>query len=219
MGAKSLLDIGRLKQAPLVADPFAHLHVEGLVRSSCEQEVLGAFPAVQKPGSFPLAQLDVGPRFQDLITELTTPPFADVLGDKLGMDLSVHPVMVTVRGISRARDGQIHTDNANKLITMLLYLGGTGDASEGQLRLLRSPDDVDDFAVEIPPRFGSLLVFKNGPTAWHGFKPFAGVRRVVQINWVATGDYLHRERARHGLSAVVKNLLTGRAKREPASNM
>jgi SM-20-related protein len=219
VGTKSLLDIERLKQASLVADPFPHLHIEGLVPSSCEQDVLSDFPAVQKPGSFPLAQLDVGSRFQDLITELTTPPFADVLGEKLGMDLSAHPVMVTVRGMSRARDGQIHTDNTNKLITMLLYLGGTGDVSEGQLRLLRSADDVDDFAVEIPPRFGSLLVFKNGPTAWHGFKSFSGVRRVVQINWVATDDYLHRERARHGLSAVVKNMLPGRAKRAPAGNM
>ena len=28
------------------------------------------------------------------------------------------------------------------------------------------------------------MIFKNGPKAWHGFAPFHGQRRVIQVNWV-----------------------------------
>ena len=72
-------------------------------------------------------------------------------------------------------------------MTVLLYLNPATDAwaqHEGCLRLLRGPDDLEDYAVEVPPVNGTLLVFPNGPTAWHGHKRFTGQRysRAAQLH-------------------------------------
>jgi SM-20-related protein len=48
------------------------------------------------------------------------------------------------------RDGNIHTDAANKIITVLIYMNPTWEQSGGRLRLLRSPDDIEDVLVEVP---------------------------------------------------------------------
>ena len=47
--------------------------------------------------------------------------------------------MVTARGVSAARDGQIHTDSRTKLITVLIYMNNAWEAKTGRLRLLRGP--------------------------------------------------------------------------------
>ena len=58
---------------------------------------------------------------------------------KLGVDLKGRPTMVTARGISAARDGQIHTDSRTKLMTVLIYMNNAWEAKTGRLRLLRGP--------------------------------------------------------------------------------
>ena len=70
--------------------------------------------------------------------------------------------MVTLRGWTSERDGRIHCDSLAKRVTVLLYLNRQTDAwgrQEGCLRLLRGPNDLEDFAVEVPPVNGTLLVF------------------------------------------------------------
>ena len=54
---------------------------------------------------------------------------------------------------------------------------------------------------------GTLLLFRNDPNAWHGFEPFAGPRRVIQLNWVTDESVVRREQARHRVSAFFKRLL------------
>ena len=78
------------------------------------------------------------------------------------------------------------------------------------MRLLRSPDDLSDYVAEVPPDRGTLLLFRNGPNAWHGFEPFEGPRRVIQVNWVTDESVVRREGARHQFSAFMKRLF-GRA--------
>ena len=65
--------------------------------------------------------------------------------------------------------------------------------------------------AEVPPDEGTLLVFDNTPNAWHGFEPFAGPRRVIQLNWVTDQSVVRREQARHRLSAFFKRLKGRRA--------
>ena len=91
---------------------------------------------------------------------------------KLGMDLKGRPTMVTARGVSAARDGQIHTDSRTKLVTVLIYMNNAWEAKTGRLRLLRGPDDLEDVIAEVPPDEGTLLIFRNEPNAWHGFHAF-----------------------------------------------
>ena len=117
--------------------------------------------------------------------------------------------MVTLRGQSTERDGLIHCDSTAKRVTVLLYLNPANEAwsrQEGCLRLLRRPDDLDDYAVEVPPVNGTLLVFPNAPNAWHGHKRFLGQRYVVQLNYMANDVAARAELRRHRLSAFVKRL-------------
>jgi SM-20-related protein len=129
---------------------------------------------------------------------------------KFGLDLQDSQTMLTIRGRTREKDGQIHTDSAAKLVTILLYLNPASTEWAGQdgcLRLLRSPTDLENYAVEVPPVDGTLLVFPNGPTTWHGHKSFVGRRYAIQLNYMANDSKARYELRRHRLSAVVKRLL------------
>jgi SM-20-related protein len=58
----------------------------------------------------------------------------------------------------------------------------------------------------VPPVNGTLLVFPNGPTTWHGHRPFVGPRYSVQLNYMTTGAKARSELRRHRISAFVKRL-------------
>ena len=87
--------------------------------------------------------------------------------------------------MSRDADGKIHSDSRTKLITALIYMNDSWESPTGRLRLLSSPDSLEDVVAEVPPERGTMLIFKNVPHAWHGFESFSGPRRVIQLNWVS----------------------------------
>ena len=164
------------------------------------------FPSVTHPGSFPLPTLHYGSAFQAFMDAIRGPEFTQAVAEKFGIDLSERPTMVTVRGQSSARDGQIHTDSVTKLVTVLIYMNGKWESPTGRLRLLRAPDNLNDVIAEVPPDEGTLLVFENKPNAWHGFEAFEGPRRVIQLNWVTNGRVVWWEQTRHKFSAFFKEL-------------
>ncbi|MEZ5648122.1 MAG: 2OG-Fe(II) oxygenase [Alphaproteobacteria bacterium] len=95
-------------------------------------------------------------------------------------------------------------DSKDKIITVLLYLNAAWGTEAGRLRLLRNNRDLEDYAAEVPPDAGTLLIFQCTPQAWHGHKPFEGERRVIQLNWVASSYYVWREQFRHRLLGLVE---------------
>ena len=213
---KDVLDFDRLKEAAVTDVPFPFLTVTQFIRGAARGPIAEDFPEVTKAGSFPLPSLEYGPAFEDLMGALTGPEMTQIMEEKFGIDLKDHPTMATVRGRCEARDGQIHTDSKTKIITMLLYMNDHADAERGRLRLLRSPADLNDMAFEVPADEATLLVFLNGPTAWHGFEPFSGPRRVIQVNWVTDESVVRREQARHRVSAFFKRLV-GKSARHAAA--
>jgi hypothetical protein len=143
------------------------------------------------------------------MAEMEGPRLRAAIADRLGLDLSAAPTMVTLRGHTGPRDGRIHCDSLAKRVTVLLYLNRETDAwsrHEGCLRLLRGPDDIEDFAAEVPPVNGTLLIFPNSPASWHGHKPFVGPRYSVQLNYMTTDAKARSELRRHRISAFVKRL-------------
>jgi len=176
------------------------------VRSEALDAIRTDFPAISHPGSFPLPTLSFGPAFAAFMDEIQSPAMTEAVGQKLDMDLTANPSMVTVRGQSRAADGKIHTDSRTKLVTALIYMNDAWESPKGRLRMVRSPTDLNDVIAEVPPEQGTLLVFRNEPNAWHGFEPFSGPRRVIQLNWVTDASVVRREQARHRLSAFFKRL-------------
>jgi len=200
------IDVDAVKRAAVMREPFPHFMVPGFVRREALDAINADFPAVSHAGSFPLPTLSYGPAFARFMDAIRGPEFKTAVADKLGMDLSARPDMVTVRGISAPRDGQIHTDSVTKLVTVLIYMNGKWEAPGGRLRLLRSKDNLNDVIAEVPPDEGTLLVFENKPNAWHGFEAFEGPRRVIQLNWVTNGRVVWWEQTRHKVSAFVKRL-------------
>lgn len=208
---QGVLDLERFAATPLVREPFDHLIVPGFLRAEAMPQITADFPEIAEGGSFPVSSLRAGPAFERLIEEIHDRRTAEALGEKFGLDLADKPIMVTVRGQSREKDGRVHTDSRSKLLTVLLYLNDAWDASSGRLRLLRRPDDLEDYVAEVPPHQGTLLAFRCAENAWHGHKPFVGRRRSLQINWMHHGAVAWREQARHRLSALAKRLFARRA--------
>jgi hypothetical protein len=198
------INIDAVRAAAVSSDPFPWMMVPGFVKGDAVPAIEADFPAVSHPGSFPLPTLRYGPAFQDFMDAIRGPEFTYAVEKKFGIDLSNRPTMVTVRGQSSARDGQIHTDSITKLITVLIYMNGKWESPVGRLRLLRSPNNLNDVVAEVPPDEGTLLIFKNQPNAWHGFEPFEGPRKVIQLNWVTNGRVVWWEQTRHKISAFFK---------------
>jgi hypothetical protein len=201
------LDLSKFERTPLISDPFPYLIVPEFVTEGARAGLATDFPRINQPGSFPVADLSYGPAFGAFLAELESPTLREAFGRKFAIDLSGRPTMVTVRGQARPSDGQIHTDTASKLITVLIYMNEAWEAPGGRLRLLRRSDDLDSAVAEVPPAAGTLLAFRVTPNGWHGHKPANGPRRVIQLNWVVSERVVRRERLRHGLSARVKRLL------------
>ncbi len=200
------LDLPALARATRVDEPFPYVIVPGFLRPDARTELAEAFPEIREAGSFPVGDLELGPRFREFLGELEGSGFRAAIERAFDIDLTGRPTMVTVRGHARARDGRIHNDSRSKLITVLIYMNEAWEAEGGRLRLLRSPDNLDDVVAEVPPQAGTLLAFRVTENSWHGHLPVEGPRRVVQLNWVESAAVVRRERARHGLSARVKRL-------------
>ncbi|MSO76184.1 MAG: 2OG-Fe(II) oxygenase [Alphaproteobacteria bacterium] len=204
------LDLDRFAQTPLQRDPYDYLIVPGFVRVDALAPLMADFPAVDRPGSFPASVLDFGLAFRAFLDELEGPATRAAFASKFGLDLAGRPSMVTVRGRAQAKDGGIHTDSRSKIITALIYMNPSWGECGGRLRVLRGGDDLDDYAAEVPPDAGTLLAFRRGERSFHGHKPFEGVRRSVQLNWVRDAGVARLELLRHKLSAGLKRLLAAR---------
>ena len=200
------IDVEAVRNAAVARAPFSYFLVPGFVKREALDAINADFPAVTHAGSFPLPTLKFGPAFEAFMAAIRGPEFRQAIGEKLGLDLSARPTMVTVRGQSSKRDGEIHTDSVSKLVTVLIYMNGKWESPTGRLRLLRSAGDLNDVIAEVPPDEGTLLVFENKPNAWHGFEAFEGPRRVIQLNWVTNARVVWWEQTRHKVSAFFKRL-------------
>jgi len=200
----SYCDFAALERTPLERDPFEYVVVPDFLQSDRFPEILADYPEVPGPGSHPPAELSIHGQFQALIEELRGPKFQAAIERKFDIDLSGRPTMYTVRGFVREKDGAIHTDSVTKIITVLLYMNERWREDAGRLRLLRSADDLEDYAAEVPPYGGTLLAFKRSDKSWHGHKPISGPRRAVQLNWVTAQDVVDSEQRRHQFSTKFK---------------
>ena len=203
----SAIDLDAFRATRLEREPYDHLVVSGFLRPDAVRTIGADYPEISKAGSYPLSELKFGPAFAALIKEMQTPEIESAFADKFDIDLAGRPIMVTVRGQCRAKDGRIHTDTEDKLITVLVYFNTDWKNLDGRLRILRSSDDIEDYASEIPPQAGTLLAFRRSDRSYHGHTSFKGVRRVVQLNWVKDSHVVRRERLRHRYSAKLKRFL------------
>ena len=201
------LDLEALKATPVIREPFEYFVVPGFVRAQARERINADYPKISEGGSFPVAQLSYGPAFREFLEDLESDEFREVFEQKFGLDLAGRPTTITVRGQCSPKDGRIHTDTKSKIITILIYMNPAWENSGGRLRLLKSADNLEDMIMEVPPVEGTLLAFKRADNSWHGHKPFAGERRVIQFNWLTSAGNRQIAMLRHHTSAAFKRVL------------
>lgn len=203
-----VFDYQALRNAPLEREPYEHVILRGFVKPEALRKINADYPRIDHAGSYPLASLEFGPNFQAMVDALESDEFRKAFEDKFKIDLTNRPSTITVRGRCDTRDGNIHCDSESKIVTILLYMNPGWDDSGGRLRLLRSRNNINDVAAEVPPSGGTLVAFLRSDHSWHGHLPFIGERRVIQFNWV-TGEGSQRFNLfRHRVSASVKQMLS-----------
>jgi hypothetical protein len=205
----SMLSLKKLSQATASFDPFPHLIAKDLLPTELMNQINQDFPEIKNSGFLPISSLKFGGSFADLIAELESKELAQILSDKLKIDLTDKPHMITIRKLSAKKDGAIHTDSESKIATMLLYLNSDWSPNEdgGRFRVLRDNKNFDNAAAEVPPVYGNLVAFVRKDNSWHGHKPFAGERRVVQMTWLKSLDDVKRKEKRGLFSLMLKKIL------------
>lgn len=201
-----ILDLEKLRAQPLARDPFPFVVVSGMLKPGVIKMLSHDFPPIADGGVYPVDVLALGPSMRKLVEELSGPEFRKAVEEKFGLDLGGRPPMVTLRGRSREKDGRIHKDSDDKVVSLLLYLNENWPHKTGNLRMLRSPDDLESTVAEVPSTAGTMVIFEVTPNGWHGHHRFVGERRVLMLNYMTGADSLARELKRHRFSAKVKGL-------------
>jgi SM-20-related protein len=180
----SILDLDALDRAPLQKDPCDFVVVPRFVKAEALAEVNRDYPPIEAAGNFPPDELRYGPRFAAMLEELASPEVRHRFADKFGVDLGDLILQTTIRKYSEASDGNVHNDSRTKIVTSLIYFNESWPHRGGRLRLLRTPDDIEDYAVEVAPEQGTLLAFRRSERSYHGFVPCEAERRSLQMYWV-----------------------------------
>ncbi|MCR9096643.1 MAG: 2OG-Fe(II) oxygenase [bacterium] len=180
-----LIDIPALEGAKAETEPVPYLVVPKFLRPEALEGISNDFPHVTEPRNHAVGKLEYGPVFAELLEQLAEEEWIRILGAKLGVeDLHELPSNTTVRGLSEASDGNIHTDHWSKVVTVLIYPNTEWTAEGGRLRMLNSATDLDDYATEVVPADGTLLAFRRSPRSFHGHARYVGPRKLIQISWL-----------------------------------
>jgi len=202
-----LINLNAIQDAVVAFDPYTFFLVPHFLKPKAIPELSRDFPDIKKPGFVTVDDVKLKGSFEELIVELEGAAMADAVSSKLGINLQPFPRLTTVRKFSQLKDGRIHTDSQSKLATLLVYMNDSWEQSEaGRLRVLRDGENFDNVVVEIPPTMGSAFGFRRADNSWHGHKPFAGERRVVQVTWLTDAEELNRKKRRNTLSKFLKGI-------------
>ena len=201
-----MINFDAIAGAAVTHEPFQFFTTPDVLDATDLSAIKADFPAIRKPGIFPISELSYGPAFSRLIEDIQSSEMEDVMAAKYGVELADKPLMITVRGQAQKKDGRIHCDTKAKFVTCLLYLNDTRADDKAQLRLLRRPDDLEDYIAEVPPHGGTLASFLRAENSWHGHAPYVGERRYVMFNWMTSQAALDYEAGRHRFSATLKRL-------------
>jgi SM-20-related protein len=207
MSETQTIDLEAIRTAPVSRQPYPFLLNSNFLKKDQVEELRREFPDIKKPGFLTVDDVEIKGRFKRLIDELEGPELTRALSERFGVDLSPYPRLTTIRKVSQLKDGRIHTDGPSKVLTLLVYMNDEWqDDGAGRLRVLNGPDDFDDMVTEVPPTMGTVFAFLRADNSWHGHKPFAGERRVVQVAWIKDAGELERKKNRNSVAKFLKGI-------------
>jgi hypothetical protein len=203
----SILNADAVRNAPLSKDPYKYFLGAGVLKDDAIPDLKRDFPNITKPGYLTVDEVDLKGSFKTLIDEIESDEFSTVLSEKFGLDLNRYPRLTTIRKLSQAKDGRIHTDGPSKVMTLLIYMNDEWQADgSGRLRVLYDEKNFEPFAAEVPPTMGTVFGFLRADNSWHGHQPFAGERKVVQTAWIVDAKEIERKKKRNGMAQFLKGI-------------
>lgn len=180
----SCVDLAAVSAARTERQPYNYLVANHVIRPGAVDGLRKDFPEIRETGFFPEEDIVAQGFFAKLLDEMKSREMSAIVSEKLDIDLVDKPKMITIRKLSAAKDGRIHTDSELKIATLLVYLNDAWqDLPAGRLRVLRNGTDFEAMVEEISPVTGSLFAFRRADNSWHGHTSFVGERRVVQMTW------------------------------------
>lgn len=206
--AYSCIDIDSVRNARTEREPYNYLVASHVILPDAVGGLRRDFPDIRETGFFPEEDVERHGTFASLLEEMKGREISEIVSGKLDIDLVDKPKMITIRKLSAAKDGRIHTDSEAKIATLLVYLNDAWqDSPAGRLRVLRNGTDFEAMAEEISPVTGSLFAFRRADNSWHGHTSFVGERRVVQMTWLRSQADVDRKKNRGSLSHFFKKVL------------
>lgn len=206
--AYSCIDIDSVRNARTEREPYNYLVASHVILPDAVGGLRRDFPDIRETGFFPEEDVERHGAFASLLEEMKGREISEIVSGKLDIDLVDKPKMITIRKLSAAKDGRIHTDSEAKIATLLIYLNEAWqDSPAGRLRVLRNGTDFEAMAEEISPVTGSLFAFRRADNSWHGHTSFVGERRVVQMTWLRSQADVDRKKSRGSLSHFFKKVL------------
>ena len=202
-----MLDEAAIAAAKLRHDPYDYCFIENAMPQNLKEPVLNDAPAIPDRGSYGLPSLKYGPEFGKVVQDLLSLRFRHLVEKKFDLDLSNRPPCIVMMGETSGHynEGYSHPDSKHKIITVLVGFSREWPYERGRLRVLRS-NNRDDYAFEFAPEFGRILMFRVCDHSWHGFLPQKGKRMSVQLCYVDSEWYAHRENIRHAISGFAKSI-------------
>ncbi len=177
-----MLDESTFCRLRLSREPFPHVtHTSKVFASDSLTRLAQEFPEASAEGYLGPQDLTLSRAWNQWLAYLKSASYRSALERIVEQDLTDTHVEVGFRTVSGASEGSIHTDIPQKRITHLIYWNQEWEYPTGRLRLLRSPQ-IDDFSIEVVPTLGTGVIFLVSEHSFHGFLPFVGVRKVLQIN-------------------------------------
>jgi hypothetical protein len=106
--------------------------------------------------------------WQELVAELTGPPFRRAMGAMLGEDVAGCGIEASLFRYEPGDFLGAHRDLPAKLASLIVYLsdGGFDRSTGGCLRILRSGDE-DDVEADVEPAPGSAALIVRSNRSWH----------------------------------------------------
>ena len=203
----SILNADAVRNAPLSREPYSFYLGSGVLKEETIPDLKRDFPNITKPGYLTVDEIDLKGKFKTLVDEIESDEFSSVLSEKFGINLNQYPRLTTIRKLSQAKDGRIHTDGPSKVMTLLIYMNDEWQADgSGRLRVLYDENNFEPYAAEVPPTMGTVFGFLRSDNSWHGHQPFAGERKVVQTAWITDAKELERKKKRNGMAQFFKGI-------------
>ena len=182
-----IFNFEHLRQLALRDNPFRYLvHDPTILNPDSLDRLCDTFPETPKVGHNDIAHLTLSKEWEALRDEIYSPQYREAIERITGLDLKGYDVGIGIRRFSKLSHGAPHADVPRKKVTHLIYFNHDWPHETGRLRVLRSKN-LDDMHEVITPLKGHGIIFVVSKNSFHGFEPFEGVRKVIQINFEKTG--------------------------------